>query len=316
MVGKSDSRRHGQPPSRRPHDPTQPRSCASPAKPNQVCIGPAGHLAHCHLNPHHIPTAHEHCYAYGDSPFRSSFGADAPAIPSDMTQAAHFSSVDRSPASVTKSVLVFIVLVVTALAADLMTKRVSWQYFVANDDMRNGRVELTRNAGADDVVVASNLLELTAVANQGAAMGLGQGRKALFLTVSGIATIVLIGFYVHSLRTAPMYHRPGERAGDWRARVYRGTLAILLAGVLGNFYDRMVFGYVRDMFHMFPEVPWSSLNGSLPDAPIFPWVFNLADVYLCAGVGMILFFGLFAPPENMEEPTPDTADPTATTPRP
>ncbi|MEM6313836.1 MAG: signal peptidase II, partial [Planctomycetota bacterium] len=63
-----------------------------------------------------------------------------------------------------------------------------------------------------------------------------------------------------------------------------------------NLYDRVFFGYVRDMFHAFPHKQWSELWGRLPDADIFPWVFNLADVFLCVGVAIVvLFHGMLAP---------------------
>jgi signal peptidase II len=142
-------------------------------------------------------------------------------------------------------------------------------------------------------------LNLTAVANQGAAMGMGQGNRPLFLAVGVVACLALSGFFVHSIRLERRRGGPTML----RSRVYRGTLAMLLAGVVGNFYDRLAYGYVRDMFHMLPDVRWSMLSRSLPDHEVFPWVFNLADSYLCVGVTVILFLSLFLP-----EPEPTLDD--------
>ena len=53
----------------------------------------------------------------------------------------------------------------------------------------------------------------------------------------------------------------------------------------------------------------TELSGRLPDAELFPWVFNLADVFLCVGVPAVLLYGLFAgtnapPPEEQETGEP------------
>jgi len=55
----------------------------------------------------------------------------------------------------------------------------------------------------------------------------------------------------------------------------------LLAGVLGNLYDRLMLGYVRDMIHALPM--WKNF---------FPYVFNVADTFLCTGVGLMIVYSL------------------------
>ena len=194
--------------------------------------------------------------------------------------------------------MVFVALTVVALAADLWTKAATWDYFgIVAEFNAAGIVSLTRTGASDDLTFIPNGLEITAVANQGAAMGLGQGKKLLFLSVSAVAVVVLIAFFTHSVRSPSMR--------GWYLRLYRATLAMLLAGVLGNFYDRIVHGYVRDMLHALPRVTWADVIGRW-DTPIFPWVFNLADVYLCVGVGLVLFFGLFGPSPLEEKPSVST----------
>ena len=50
-----------------------------------------------------------------------------------------------------------------------------------------------------------------------------------------------------------------------RAPVLLPVIGLLLAGVLGNLYDRVVFGYVRDMIYMLPGRTWPGwLANALP----------------------------------------------------
>jgi lipoprotein signal peptidase len=98
--------------------------------------------------------------------------------------------------------------------------------------------------------------------NRGAVFGIGQGARVLFLIVSAMA-LGLLGY---------LFVRSGQQ------RLYQILLGMLLAGVLGNLYDRAVYGYVRDMIHAFPA------------AGIFPWIFNIADSMLCVGVGGMFVF--------------------------
>lgn len=114
-------------------------------------------------------------------------------------------------------------------------------------------------------------LHLTYHENRGAVFGIGQGARTLFLLVSAMA-IVLLGY---------LFVRSGKQ------RLYQILLGMLLAGVIGNMYDRAVYGYVRDMIYIFPK------------AGIFPWIFNIADSLLCTGVaGMFVLSVLRRTPET------------------
>ena len=203
--------------------------------------------------------------------------------------------VPSSKPSVAGAILLLAVIFAVGLGLDLWVKAAAWDHFVADvRDTENG-IQLIRQTGANDIVVASKVLELTAVANEGAAMGLGQGRQTLFVSVSVVAVLVLLGFFWYSLRASI--------GGRFRRGIYHFVLAMLLAGVVGNFYDRVTHGYVRDMFHIFPGVTWSSFVSGWSDSGIFPWVFNLADVYLCVGVAAVFLFGLLMPDDEKPEAT-------------
>ena len=68
----------------------------------------------------------------------------------------------------------------------------------------------------------------------------------------------------------------------WRApdRLTTVALGLIVGGALGNAYDRFAYGAVADFFHF-------HVGG-------FHWyVFNLADVAIVAGVGLLMYESLF-----------------------
>ena len=120
-------------------------------------------------------------------------------------------------------------------------------------------------------------LQFDVTANQGAVFGIGQGQRALFIFVS-IAAIAFIGYLF---------------ATSGRQRIYQIILGMLMAGVLGNLYDRLRFGYVRDMIHALPQWP-----------RLFPYIFNVADSLLCTGVALMIVYSFLHNPDRSKEMAP------------
>jgi lipoprotein signal peptidase len=120
-----------------------------------------------------------------------------------------------------------------------------------------------------------SLLDLQLVINRGAVFGMGENRRFFFIafTLGALAAgLFVFGRFTH--------------AGDRLAHI---SIGLILAGGIGNLYDRIVYGVVRDFLHMLPgyRLPfgWRWPGGS-PD--VFPWVFNVADVMLLAGMGLLM----------------------------
>jgi lipoprotein signal peptidase len=99
--------------------------------------------------------------------------------------------------------------------------------------------------------------------NQGALFGLGQEyahwANSIFAVVSVVAAVAI--FYWSTRRTTA------------RDPFLCTALGLILAGTLGNLYDRLMFGGVRDFLHFY----W------------FEWpVFNVADCCLVCGACLLL----------------------------
>jgi len=168
----------------------------------------------------------------------------------------------RSPASW----LTLTTPLVVGLAADLLLKSWSAHALVIDTFADPDGVQFHSR----EVKLIPGFLHLLFHSNHGAVFGIGQGNRFLFIAVSVMA-LALLGF---------LFARSG------RQRFYQVLLGMLAAGVLGNFIDRVYFGYVRDMIY------------ALPDWGIFPWIFNIADSLLCTGVGGMFVYSLFHKEEH------------------
>jgi signal peptidase II len=183
----------------------------------------------------------------------------------------------RSPASWARLLGVFVV----GLVVDLWSK--AWAFAT----VAGYPVELTRERVLDDPsfrlprhprveVLPWDLLDLQLVLNYGAVFGIGQHRRELFIAFTVLATVA-----------AALLFARGTRARMWATHI---AIGLILAGGLGNLYDRIAFGAVRDFLHMLPgwELPfgWTWPGNTTPD--VFPWVFNVADVLLLAGMAIFV----------------------------
>ncbi len=183
----------------------------------------------------------------------------------------------RSAASWARLVGVFAV----GLAFDLWTK------YWAFGTVAGYPVELTREKVLDDPSFALphhprvealpwDLLDFRLVLNYGAVFGIGQHRRELFIVFTVLATVAAVLLFARGTRV--------------RMKSSHIAIGLILAGGLGNLYDRMVYGAVRDFLHMLPG--WQLPNGwrwpGNANSDVFPWVFNVADVLLLAGMGIFV----------------------------
>ncbi len=186
----------------------------------------------------------------------------------------------RSPAAW----LVLLLVLALGLALDLGSKY--WTFNnVADDPVVLDRESLLSHPTIDPIpphegiaVLPGGLLKFRLVINRGAVFGIGEHRRMFFIAFTVMALVA--GLFIFARYT---------RAHEKLAHV---GLALVLAGGLGNLYDRMVYGVVRDFLYMLAgwELPfglrWPRIFGGSPE--VFPWVFNIADVMLLCGMALLL----------------------------
>jgi signal peptidase II len=129
-------------------------------------------------------------------------------------------------------------------------------------DQLTKRLVLRSISHNDPRIVVPDFFNLVNVTNTGAAFGSFKGNNTFFVVISIIALVVVTILLV----------RP-RRSDLWRDV----SLALLLAGILGNLTDRLHYGYVIDF-----------LSFDLHILLFRPWpAFNVADS--CISIAVVLF---------------------------
>lgn len=166
----------------------------------------------------------------------------------------------RSP----RAIAVFLVVALVTLAADLGLKYVAFSTSAIAgapsylDPERPTQPQIPHH---QPVEVVPHVLSLRLTTNTGAVFGIAKGARWIFIIVSIIAVGAILRIFWRSAANA------------WPLHV---SLALILAGAIGNLYDRLVYSAVRDMLWLFPSTR------------LWPWIFNLADAALVVGVIVVL----------------------------
>ena len=108
----------------------------------------------------------------------------------------------------------------------------------------------------------TNWLNLTYLENRGAAFGIMYGSRWILVGI----TVVILAYLYYVFRNTP---------NTGLNKYVRWSIVIITAGALGNFIDRILFGFVIDYLHV------TFIN--------FP-IFNFADILIVTGA---IAFGLF-----------------------
>jgi len=111
-------------------------------------------------------------------------------------------------------------------------------------------------------IVISNFFHLVNVTNTGAAFGSFRNNNTFFIVISAVAFVIVVALLVRQCS---------------RDILRDVSLALLLAGVLGNLTDRLLYGHVIDFLLFDLHIRFAH-----------PWpAFNVADS--CISIAVVLF---------------------------
>lgn len=144
---------------------------------------------------------------------------------------------------------------------------------LAADQISKYLVQLYLSPVGTSVPIVEGLVQLTNVHNTGAAWGMLDGFRWLFIPLTLIVAGLLIIVMIRFRKNLTVFSRI--------------TLALLFSGAVGNFVDRVLLSYVRDFVDITPLFN-------------FP-VFNVADSALSVGCVMLVIDALFLKDKSMFE---------------
>ncbi|MCH2136945.1 MAG: signal peptidase II [Phycisphaerales bacterium] len=173
-----------------------------------------------------------------------------------------------------------LLIALSGLALDLWSK--SWAFaHVAPEPVVLERETLLNRPEASYLppdrmeVLPWGLLDFQLMLNSGAVFGLGAGQRWLLVAFSLLAIGVAV--WIFGWRTSAA------------SRMAHVGIALVIAGAVGNLWDRIIYARVRDFLFMLPDwnLPFGlTWPGGRPE--MWPWIFNIADVLLLTGLGLIM----------------------------
>lgn len=142
------------------------------------------------------------------------------------------------------------IIIILGLAGDYFSK----QWALAN--LATGKV----------VDLIPNYLDFAYLENRGAAFGIFQGQVQLLSIIAVGISLVILLYLIKNKDAHPLM---------------KVSLSLIIAGALGNVYDRLNYGFVVDFIHFHLNELWH-----------FP-TFNVADMCVVIGAGLMIIFVLF-----------------------
>lgn len=151
--------------------------------------------------------------------------------------------------------------IIVKISGEIMRKREFLLILavVALDQITKYSIEAQLSFG-QSIEIIKGFFSLTYARNTGAAWSILSGQMTFFYIISTIALVVMTYFLFKT---------------DKKENLQRIALALLIAGTLGNFIDRLMFQYVRDF------LDFIILGYDFP-------IFNVADISLNVAIGLLI----------------------------
>ncbi|NUN23792.1 MAG: signal peptidase II, partial [Candidatus Jettenia caeni] len=145
-----------------------------------------------------------------------------------------------------KNIPAFVITTVSGVILDIISK---WFVF-------------SRLDAFEKVTLVPGFVNILRTENEGVVFGMFPGRTNAFIAFSAIAIIIIVCIYIWSDKTF---------------FVSNVALGLILAGAIGNLWDRIWFSHVRDFIdlHIKDKYHWPT--------------FNIADSLICVGISIMVF---------------------------
>ncbi len=125
-------------------------------------------------------------------------------------------------------------------------------------DMATKLLVVNKMDMGQSIPIIKNVFHFTYIVNRGAAFGIFPQGNFIFILISFVGIIMVVGLYKKLNKEEFFLRLP---------------LGFILGGILGNLFDRIFRGEVVDFF----------------DFRIWP-IFNFADTFICIGISIIFLF--------------------------
>ena len=135
--------------------------------------------------------------------------------------------------------------------------------------------------------------------NPGMAMGMDWLSTPVISVIAIVATIAILTYILFTIKNANLS--------------YLFCMGLILGGALGNIADRIFMGIVGGYGGVLDGhvVDFIHFNLRIGDTPVFPYIFNVADIAITTSIiAMLLFHKKIMPEPEEEEPTEIEADTT------
>ena len=141
--------------------------------------------------------------------------------------------------------MIYILIIIAGIVLDRITKIYAVKHFISNPH-------------------SGSLINLTYLENRGAAFGILQDKRILFVILTLAIVLYLLYYFITNLKSNPL--------------ILNIAFSLIISGALGNFYDRLFQGYVVDFIEF-----------AFVDFPVF----NIVDILVTVGCGLLIIYILF-----------------------
>lgn len=136
-------------------------------------------------------------------------------------------------------------------------------FFGVIADFVTKKLAVSHLKGGNEVIIIEKVFKLSYVENRGAAFGIFQDMRYVFI----VLTVLIVLFLIWLLKSQKI-----------ESGIFKIGITLMITGAVGNFIDRVFLGYVVDFLDFY------LIN--------FP-VFNVADCFVCIGAGLLIVYYLF-----------------------